>query len=156
MRYLVHKSPNSNQPLQLAVGHIVKCPDFCTGLRWKATPQGPITVAWRGHGFIDSHIRSNTADPADDPTRANAVFIVSTVALREAEGAEDVFPNSFRFSRLVTCIRLDDDYSFTSESERISFSLNEPMSVAEPKESSIEILGFSQLPIFWAGYTQDD
>ena len=79
------------------------------------------------------------------------MFLVSAIALVEAEGAEDVFPDSFLFSRQVTCVRLADDFSFDSASERIRFTLNEPMSVAQPDEKRIEILGFARLPIFWEG-----
>jgi hypothetical protein len=38
---------------------------------------------------------------------------------------------------------------FSRKSERIRFSLDEPMSIARPSENSIEILGFAELPISW-------
>jgi len=38
---------------------------------------------------------------------------------------------------------------FTRESERVRFSLDEPMSVVRPSVDAIEVLGFADLPISW-------
>lgn len=141
----------SAQYLPLAVGQIIRCSVFATGLKWKAAPNDPIVVAWSDASYVDYHVKSGKADPASDPDRAEAKFLVFAVSLVAAEGADDVFPDSYRYSRNVICVRLAEDLSFTDESERISFSLNEPMSIAQPNERHIEILGFVQLPIFWEG-----
>jgi hypothetical protein len=154
MRYTPRLIDESDQRLLLAVGQIVRCPDFATGLKWKATPDDPVMVAWSHESYVDYHIKSGKADSANDLTRAQAKFLVFAVSLVKAEGADDVFPGSFRYSRNITCVRLANDLSFTSESERICFTLNEPMSVAQPKECHIEILGCAQLPIFWEGGSQ--
>jgi len=154
MRYKLFLSEDQTQPLRLSVGHVIRCSAFSGGLRWKHAMQDPIVVAWRTQGYVESYIKNGKAVLADDLTRAKVNFLVFAISLVEAEGPEDVFPESFRFSRKVTCVRLADDLSFTSDSERISFTLNEPMSVAEPDESRIELIGFVQLPIFWEGGSQ--
>lgn len=154
MRYTPRLIDESGQRPLLAVGHIIRCPEFATGLKWRATPDDLVMVAWSNESYVDYHTNSGKADPANDPTRAQAKFLVFAVSLIEAEGADDVFPDSYRYSRRVTCVRLADDLSFTSESERICFTLNEPMSVAQPKECHIEILGSARLPIFWEGGSQ--
>lgn len=151
MRYTPRWVDESAPRQLLAVGHVISCKDFATGLRWKATPKGPVTVAWSNHAYVDHHIASGKATPASDPSRAHAKFLVTSIALVEGDGPEDVFPDSNRYSRQVVCVRLSDDLSFTHDSERIDFSLNEPMSIAEPKENRVEILGAVALPIYWEG-----
>jgi hypothetical protein len=153
MRYTPRLSEYPLQELPLAVGHVIRCSAFATGLKWKSLPEAPVSVAWINQSYIDYHTQVGKAESNCDPSRSNAKFLVFAISLLAAEGADDVFPDSYRFSREVTCIRLDDDLSFTSESERIRFALNEPMSVAQPKERNIEVLGFVHLPIFWEGGT---
>ena len=154
MRYTPSLIDGSEHGPVLAVGHIVRCPDFASGLKWRATPDDPVMVAWRHERHVDYHVSTGRADRANDPTRGEAKFLVFAVSLIEAAGPDDVFPDSDRYSRSVTCVRLADDLSFTSGSERIRFALNEPMSVAQPEEHRIEILGSVRLPIFWEGGSQ--
>jgi hypothetical protein len=74
MRYTPHLIDASEHYLPLAVGHIVRCPAFASGLRWKASPDDPLTVAWRDESYVDHHIRTGKAAPAKDPSRALASF----------------------------------------------------------------------------------
>lgn len=151
MRYTPCWMDESAPHLPLAVGHVIRCPAFATGIKWKTAPDDPIMVAWQSASHVDYYLQSGQADCANDPARAQARFLVFSVSLVEAEGPDDVFPDSQRYARDVVCVRLDDDLSFSAKSERIRFSLNEPMSIAQPQESQIEIVGFVQLPIFREG-----
>jgi hypothetical protein len=74
---------------------------------------------------------------------------VLAVELTEAVGPDDVCPGNHRLSRDVLCVRLSEAMEFSAESERIRFNLNEPMSVAQPDEGAIEVLGYAELPISW-------
>ena len=135
-------------PTRLTVGDVIRCPDFRVGLRWNHEP-GEVIVAWRDRHYPESHVRAGNGTGADDESRGKAPFLVFAVELAEAEGPDDVCPGNHRFSRDVRCVRLSEGMEFSAESERIRFSLNEPMSVAQPDEGTIEVLGYAELPISW-------
>lgn len=151
MRYTPRLQEASTSRPLLAAGQVIRCPEFALGLRWKSPTNDPVMVAWRSQTYIDYHIQSGSAITASDPSRAQAMFLITSVSLVESDGPDDAFPDSFRYSCQVDCVRLADDMSFTSESERIRFSLNEPMSVAQPDQQQIEIVGSVRLPIYWEG-----
>jgi hypothetical protein len=75
--------------------------------------------------------------------------LVLAVELTESVGPDDVCPGNHRLCRNVRCVRLSEGMEFSRESERIQFSLNEPMSVAQPDEGTIEVVGYAELPICW-------
>jgi hypothetical protein len=95
-----------------------------------------------------------TGTEVHDTTRGEALFLVVSVELTEQSGPEDVCPGNHRLSREIHCVRLSPDMRFSPGPERIRFALDEPMSVARPKEGSIEVLGFTELPISWDEATQ--
>ena len=76
-------------------------------------------------------------------------FLVLSVALEENHGPEDISPGEVRWSRRVVCVRLDEQLRFDHDSERIEFTLNEPMSVAQPRDSRVTVVGVAELPIRW-------
>lgn len=151
-RVLMTQAAPALSGARLAVGDVIRCSGFQWGLRWNHEAAGTVHVAWKTHR--DYHVQSGRATLADDPTRGQAPFLVHSVALTEGSGPEDVYPGNHRLSRTVLCVRLTNDFSFTSEAERVQFSLNEPMSVSQPTEASIEILGYARLPISWGAPLQ--
>jgi hypothetical protein len=142
-RYHVRSSP-----ARLAVGDVIRCQAFRAGLRWKHS-SGEVRVAWRDRHYPEYHVRVGNGTGADDDSRGTAPFLVIAVELTEAVGPDDVCPGNHRLSRDVRCVRLSDGMEFSAESEHIRFSLNEPMSVAQPDEEAIEVLGYAELPISW-------
>jgi len=135
-------------PSRLAVGDVIRCQDFRVGLRWHQSP-GEILVGWRDRHYRDYHAQAGNGVAADDDSRAAAAFLVIRVELTESEGPDDVCPGNHRLSRDVWCVRLDAGLGFSAASERIRFSLDEPMSVARPDEAAIEVLGWAELPVSW-------
>jgi hypothetical protein len=133
---------------RLAVGDVIRCPDFRAGLRWKRAP-GEVQVAWRDRHYPEYHVHVGNGTAADDHSRGTAPFLVLAVELTEAVGPDDVCPGNHRLSRDVLCVRLSEEMEFSGESERIRFNLDEPMSVAQPDEGAIEVLGYAELPIIW-------
>jgi hypothetical protein len=106
-------------------------------------------VAWQVQSYPDYHARVGNGTLAHDTGRAEASFLVVSIGLVEASGPDDMYPGNHRFSREVRCVRLTTDMEFSPQSERIRFSLDEPMSVVRPSEESIEVLGCAELPISW-------
>ncbi|MFI5296694.1 MAG: hypothetical protein ACHREM_01235 [Polyangiales bacterium] len=135
--------------LRLAPGDVIRCQAFAIGLRLNADADGPILVAWQKAAYPEHHVRTGHAQHANEPSRGTAPFLVHTVKLNEAEGPDDVAPGERRLSREIVCVRLGLDFSFTRHAEQIRFALNEPMSVASPDESSVELVGYAVLPIVW-------
>jgi hypothetical protein len=60
-----------------------------------------------------------------------------------------MFAGNHRLAREVHCLRLTHNYFLTPNSERIRFSLDEPMSVARPSRDNVEVVGYAELPISW-------
>jgi len=106
-------------------------------------------LAWRAGFEPGQYVRDGRGALANDPSRAAAAFLVHSVSLDEASGPEDIAPGEHRLSREIVCVHLASDFTFTRDEERIRFALNEPMSVASPDESALEIVGYARLPITW-------
>lgn len=147
-RVIMRQYPVPPHQGRLAVGDIIRCPAFQIGLRLDHQPD-EVVVAWRNRLYPEYHARSGNGIQADDESRAYASFLVMSVGLAEGVGPDDVCPGEHRLSREVMCVRLSAEMWFSSESERIRFSLDEPMSVAQPDVESILVLGYAELPIIW-------
>jgi hypothetical protein len=117
-------------------------------LRWNHAPD-EVIVGWQDQHYPEYHARAGNGTRLDDDSRGVDPFLVFAVELIESEGPDDVCPGNHRLAREVLCVRLTDGMEFSDESERVRFSLDDPMSVARPDEESIEVLGRAKLPISW-------
>ena len=148
IRVVVIPYEHVSRPKRLAVGDVVRCSTFTPGFQFSDSPR--VTVGWRRLGDPDYFYKNGKGVLRHDPSRAVATFLITQIVLETHHGPDDVFPDDeWRMSRLVHAVRLTSDFVFTEQSEEILFSLNEPMSLADPDEDSIEILGCAELPIVW-------
>jgi hypothetical protein len=132
---------------RLSVGDVVRCREF----EWGSRPRDaslPLTVAW--HPNWRPYVEQSGWDTvANDPTRGEAPFLITSIVLNHGSGPDDIDREANWLARSVTAVRLSADLAFTGESERIAFSIGDPMSVAKVEESQLEVLGHVELPITW-------
>ena len=137
----------SSAPRPITAGDVIRCVSFEWGLRFDG--QDDVSVTWRGRELhAGYHIQQGAAQDARDPSRGQALHLVTSVKLIRAEGPDDVYPNERRLSRAVVCRRLHQDDTLDARCERIRFNLDEPMSVFRPDESEIVIVGRAKLPLW--------
>ncbi|MCL2310717.1 MAG: hypothetical protein FWC42_10735 [Proteobacteria bacterium] len=147
-KVLLQEYHGRSSPTRLAVGDVIRCPAFSVGLVFKRDP-GEVLVAWRSRSYTEHYVKSGKAVEADDDSRGTAPFLVITIKLIAGESPDDMHPREHWFSRDVQCVRLSEEMEFSAESERIRFSLNDPMSVIQPDEETVELLGYAEIPIRW-------
>lgn len=139
-------------PYRIAVGDIIRCKSFANCFLFNSALhalEGRLWV-WSGsephreHRELYGH-----GSRSVDPPRAQAAYLVDQIKMTVGDGPHDIFPNQYRMSRVVSCLRLNEDYCLPRDKESICFSLNEPMSVLGVDEGQIELLGYAQLPLAW-------
>lgn len=153
-------------PYRLAVGDVIRCPKFRLGTTYPPDPlvQAPpqlgserITrVAWRDPTRMHSYVAwlnstnwgKDTYTVAIDESRASALFLITCILLTETCGPADVGAPC-QLYRSLFCSRLSADGYLTNQSERISFVMDDPMSLCQPFLNEIEVVGCAELPIGW-------
>ena len=81
----------------------------------------------------------------NDETRAKSPFLVVSLEFDE-NGPNDVI-SDWRLSIIVKCLRLTENYELLTNAEFVTFSKREPMSVAQPPDNEIELMGYARMPI---------
>ena len=100
-------------------------------------------------GTVSACVGSGEGTIVDDPTRGEALFLITSIGLVDGLGPDYISPESHWLARKASALRLDADLTFTERSERIEFSMEDPMSVAWTNEAGMEIVGYADLPITW-------
>ncbi|HNB22489.1 MAG TPA: hypothetical protein PKZ32_08735 [Candidatus Melainabacteria bacterium] len=139
-------------PYRIAVGDVIRCSAFANCFLFNhpiRSLSGKLWV-WRSS---ESHLRyrEQCGEGVGDvePARAKSTYLVEQIKMTVGDGPHDVFPNQYRMSRDVSCLRLTDDFTLPEKEERICFSLNEAMALCGIQESEIELVGWATLPIVW-------
>ena len=144
---IVRQFSATREPRRFSVGDIIRCEHFRWGLRFASADE--ITVGWTDVSYPEYHAKNGNGELAHDETRAMAPFLISSVKFVDGEGPADLYPGNHRLSLKIQCWRLTDDFALVPVPETITFDQHEPMSVAQPPESNIELLGCAELPISW-------
>ena len=113
------------------------------------TDEEAILIGWEDASYPEHHASSGYGTLAHDETRQDAAFLVSSLGFAENQGPDDTIPE-FRLAQDIKCLRLTE-LVLTTDAEQICFSQYEPMSVAQPSDDEIELLGFATMPIWPAG-----
>lgn len=142
----------SRSPYRIAVGDVIRCSAFSNCFLFKNPIRSLSGKLWVWSGS-ESHVRNREQNGEGfkniDQSRAQASYIVEQVAMSVSDGPHDLYPNQYRMSRDVSCLRLTDEFGLPEIPERICFSLNEFMSLCWIDETEIEVLGYANLPIIW-------
>jgi hypothetical protein len=138
------------KPPRLAVGDVIRCPAFRSGMviPGASASQEAVHVAWTSRIHFDSYLLHNSGIDATDETRGSAPFLVTSVMLEECEGPSDIGAPA-RLSRIVRAVRLTEGGRLQRDAERILFWLDEPMALARPDFEQIDVLGYARLPVGW-------
>jgi hypothetical protein len=139
-------------PYRIAVGDVIRCSAFENCFLFNNAIRSLPGKLWVWNGS-ETHLRYREQQGEGlgsiDPGRAQTNYLVEQVAMTVGDGPHDVFPNQYRMSRDVSCLRLTADDCLSQATERICFSVNEAMSMCGIEESEIELIGYAKLPIVW-------
>jgi hypothetical protein len=131
-------------PMRLSVGDVIRCSAFRLGIQFHR--QDAIMVGWRDETHPSYHASVGNGRLVHDETRGRAQFLVVSLRCIENSGPEDAVPEA-RISINVQCLRLTNQLQLQRDAELIEFSQFEPMNVAQPALSEIELVGYAALPI---------
>lgn len=139
-------------PYRIAVGDLIRSKAFANCILWNSALHslaGRLWV-WSGpEGHLLSIEQHGQGFRNVESTRAESTYLVEEIKMTVGSGPDDIFPNQYRMSRVVSCLRLSDDGYLPREKESICFSLNEPMSLLNVDEGQLELVGYAKLPITW-------
>jgi hypothetical protein len=146
----VVKYESLSRPARLAVGDVIRCPAFRSGIvtNSSAASDKAVHVAWHSKAHFDSYLTNRLGTDATDESRGSAAFLVTSVTLEECCGPEDVGVGA-RLSRKVRAVRLTDRMRLKTDAEQIVFWLDDPLALASPNPDEIETLGCATLPVGW-------
>lgn len=139
-------------PYRIAVGDVIRCAAFANCFLLNAPIHSLSGKLWVWNGSSSHSVyreREGQGLVNVEPARAEATYLVDQIKLTVGDGPHDIYPNQYRMSRVVSCVKLSEQYCLPKNSEQICFSLNEPMSMFGIEEGEIELLGYVELPIVW-------
>ena len=139
-------------PYRIAVGDLIRCHAFANCFLLKSAIHalsGKLWVCKESGAHIEYRERDGQGSFNMEAARGVATYLVDQIKMTVGDGPHDIFPNQYRMTRVVSCLRVNDDFCLPQNKEEICFSLNEPMSLFGVDEGEIELLGYAQLPLVW-------
>ena len=141
---VVQPYPQRAEPLRLSVGDVIRCDRFRIGIRYNG--QDKITVGWKDTKTAEAHASRGRGELCNDESRGTAPFVVIAVKFVEDSGPDDG-GLGFRISTNIRCLRVTEEMQLLPNAELIQFSKFEPMSMVQPLDESINLVGYAKMPI---------